>query len=150
MTNALLFWRWTLLAALVGAVAPTMAQIYTWTDADGKKHFGDSAMRPKDRAAPEVKVSPPNVANRFQATPNPAPPTPPPEEPMPSPAASAPLPESRRPLSGVDRSQNACWAQWEAYYSGADCFAACGQSNGLGGRNNAGCGHCTDAPRPNC
>ncbi|MFN3495570.1 MAG: DUF4124 domain-containing protein [Hydrogenophaga sp.] len=149
MTNTFMPWRRALLAALLGASAPAMAQIYTWTDADGKKHFSDGAMRPKDRATPEVNVPPPNVVDRFQAPPNA--PAPPPPEPVSPPTAGAAPPAAGRPLSGVDRSQNACRAQWDAYYDGADCFAACGQNlGGSGARNNAACGHCTDAPRPNC
>jgi hypothetical protein len=142
---------WICLAVLANAAA---AQVYTWTDAQGKKHFSDDAMRPKDQATPEARLSPGNVADRFQPRGSPS-------DNQAKPAAEgtqggippAPIMPTAppRPLSGVDRSQNDCRTKWNAYYDGADCYAACGQTlGGFGTRNNAACGHCTDAPRPNC
>lgn len=146
--------RWALRLTLVLGLVPASAQVYTWTDADGKRHFSDSATRPKDQATPQVKVPPPNVANRFEprSTARDLPAENHGEEGQ---ALTPPAPvipsNPSRSLSGVQRSQNSCRAQWDAYYDGADCFAGCGKTLGFfGTRNNAGCGHCTDAPRPNC
>lgn len=143
-----------LLAGLYALSGASLAQVYTWTDADGKKHFGDAAVRPKNNVSPEVKVPPPNIANRFEAQKAPEgqsettiPAEVPPETP---PAAPQPTKPSRRPPS-TQRSQDSCKAKWDAFESASACYAECGKSLAPdGARNNAECGHCTDVPMPRC
>ncbi len=146
---------------LVGLTGSAVAQVYTWTDADGKKHFGDAATRPRDKTSPEIKVPPANVADRFAprtASPPVAAPDPKSEAPPPSPPV-APAPARPAPkISSVERDQDTCRAQWEAYDAGAACYAECGKNIACPnpgffltcGRNNAECGHCSDAPMPRC
>ena len=149
---------WLCLAALAGSA---MAQVYTWTDANGKKHFGDAATRPSDKTSPEIKVPPANVADRFEPRPAPPPigqPEPKIEDPMlasPAPPAPArPVPK----VSSVERDQDTCRAKWDAYDASAACYAECGKNIACRnpdafrscGRNNAACGHCSDAPMPRC
>lgn len=156
--------RLMLWACLAGIGGTAIGQVYMWTDAQGKKHFGDAATRPWDKPSPELKVPPANVADRFVAPqtsdPDPLPPGTD-EEASSSPDGSAVAPtlphgpgSSARKLSGVDRSQDACRAQWAAYDAGVACYAECGKT-ACGGfmscaQNNAECGHCQDAPRPRC
>lgn len=144
-------WLWVSLFAISGA---SLAQIYTWTDADGKKHFGDAAVRPKNSASPEIKVPPPNVVDRFEArkAPEGQSGTASSSETLPltPPAASQPTEQARRP-SGTQRGQDSCKAKWDAFDSASACYAECGKSLAPdGGRNNAACGHCTDVPMPRC
>ncbi|EWS63683.1 DUF4124 domain-containing protein [Hydrogenophaga aromaticivorans] len=143
--------RLALWVCLAGTGGAAMAQVYTWTDANGKKHFGDAATRPRDKTSPEVKVPPANLANRFEArqTPNPTPAAPESQsgQTMPGPTAQK--------ISGVQRNQDACRAQWKAYDEGVACYAKCGKTVCRGflfdcRRNNAECGHCRDAPMPRC
>lgn len=154
MNVCALLGRLSLWICLAGTFGATMAQVYTWTDADGKKHFGDAAMRPKDKATPEVKVPPPNVADRFEARQTPerqVEATSPPEA-LSSPPPAAPMPtEEARPRSGTERGQDACKAKWEAFDAATACYDVCGKNLAQGGgRNNAACGHCTDVPMPRC
>ena len=60
--------RLALWVCLAGTGGAAMAQVYTWTDANGKKHFGDAATRPRDKTSPEVKVPPANKLLRFSFT----------------------------------------------------------------------------------
>lgn len=58
----------SLLALLAGIAGAANAQIYTWTDAQGRVHFGDSP--PKDQTAERVVVKPntystPSMAGRH-------------------------------------------------------------------------------------
>jgi hypothetical protein len=148
--------RLALWVCLAGTGGAAMAQVYTWTDADGKKHFGDAATKPRDRTSPEVKVPPANVADRFEArqTPEPIPAGPESQSAAAPPAQSTPGPAARK-ISGVQRNQDACLTQWKAYDASAACYAECGRTICRGilfdcKRNNAACGHCQDVPRPNC
>jgi len=164
MNVCALLGRLALWICLAGTFGAASAQIYTWTDADGKKHFGDAAMRPKDKAISEVKIPPANVSERFEARKEselPHVPEPQSEAVPPAPTvpygASTPLPMPRK-ISSVERDQDTCRAQWEAYDAGAACYAECGKNIACPspgffltcGRNNAECGHCSDAPMPRC
>lgn len=142
---------WLCLAALAGSA---MAQVYTWTDANGKKHVGDAATRPRDKSSPEIKVPPAIVADRFEPRTASPPVTAPEPKDEVAPPVQLTLPspniEARKP-SNVDMSKESCRAKWDAYDSGVSCFSACGKPmTGFRGRNNADCGHCQDAPMPRC
>lgn len=142
---------WACLASLAGSAT---AQVYTWTDSNGKKHFGDAATRPRDKISPEIKMPPANVADRFEVrnSPEPTSTQAPPVDSAPAPATAP----STRPLnasrpSSVDRSRNSCKAKWVAFESAVSCYDACAKPMApFRGRNNAECGHCQDLPMPNC
>ena len=147
---------WVWMGALLCVAQISLAQVYTWTDEKGRKHFGDEVSTPENRRESPVKVPPPNIAERFTPAQKPdsasqttagetgsnAPPT--------IPAQGA------RPPSGmgVKESQARCESQKQAYDSSAACFAACGKTVCTRGqgcrRNNAACGHCQDMLPPNC
>jgi hypothetical protein len=148
-------WAWVWVVALLCFAQISQAQVYTWTDENGKRHFGDEVSTPENRRESPVKVPPPNIAERFTPT-------------LKSDSASqtsgevgsnAPpaIPaQGQRSQSGAGakQSQNMCEAQKQAYASSAACFAACGRTICTRGqgcrRNNSECGHCQAMSPPNC
>ncbi len=153
-------WRMLLWCVLVCVHVMSIAQVYTWTDKDGRKHFGDPATTPEDKRDLPVHVPPPNVADRF--IPNPvnngadvggdatqgSPPV-----------SIAPSGAPKKPAFN-DRS--GCQAARQAYDASLACYAECGKTSCRGGlaqggrgssscgRNNAACGHCQELPMPRC
>lgn len=142
-------WIFSLAAALAFGGSSAFAQVYSWKDSSGKVHFGD---RPPVAADPKtvkkVTVSSPNLTESFKDAPPAASDAPgkrKPEGEMAAPATPQPLP--KRGLAA--QSQDSCAAKVAAFQASYACFEACGKPI-RGARNNAGCGHCTDEPMPNC
>lgn len=125
--------------------AASQAEIYQWVDAQGRTHFDDNRPDAGREKVEEVKVRKPNLMNRFVAPP-------PAAKPAPKPVVNKTPPESASPPKepvGVAASQATCAEKKQAYEASQACYAACGKPV-WGGRNNAGCGHCTDLPDPHC
>lgn len=144
--------------ALVLGGSVAHAEVYRWKDSNGQVHFGDRP-DPISQGAKKVVVPRPNLAKSLEVAPKPAsagttkaksdgdtgPSTILPE------AAERPKPEPTPKLGIAAQRKDSCQAKWAAYEASAACFGACGKSNGGGRtRNNAGCEHCAEAPRPNC
>lgn len=146
--------RWvcfSLAAALAfGSGSSALAdEVYRWKDSSGKVHFGD---RPPAAADPKtvkkVTVPSPNLTESFKDAPpatSDAPGKRKPEGEMAAPAT--PQPQPKRGMAA--QSQDSCAAKVAAFQASYACFEACGKPI-KGARNNAGCGHCTDQPMPNC
>lgn len=147
--------RWfhlVLAIALVMGGSLAHAEVYRWKDSNGQVHFGDRP-DPTLQGAKKVVVPSTNLAKSLEVVPKPtsagttragADAT--------TGTSTTPPPVAERPKLGIAaQRKDSCQAKWAAYEASAACFGACGSSNGMGRtRNNAGCEHCGEAPRPNC
>lgn len=154
--------RWVCFSFVVAMVFGTggaLAEVYRWKDSSGKVHFGDRPDSTDPKVVKEVVVPRPNLAEGFKG----APPTttdgptkavsreetPAPSDPLATAEAPKPKPVPKRGLAA--QSKDSCQAKVAAYVASRECFGACGSTNGrFGTRNNAGCEHCVEQPRPNC
>ena len=154
--------RTLLCCVLVCTHVMSIAQVYTWTDKDGRKHFGDPATTPEDKRDLPVHVPSPNVADRFvpntannangadmggDATQG-------------SPSVS--IAPSGVPKKPAFNDRSGCQAARQAYDASVACYAECGVTSCRGGllqggrgssscgRNNAACGQCKELPMPRC
>lgn len=123
-------------------------EIYKWTDANGKVHFGDRA--PGAATTPAQVVDPRvNVVESRMSRGAPPPVDVPAQRPAPRPAPHPAPQESRRdpePESG----SSACQAQWRAYDESRRCYEGCAirRHDGLGW-NTSNC-QCVNVAVPNC
>ena len=149
--------NWVLAGLLLASHGGASAQVYTWTDAQGRKHFSDEASIPGNSREKRVEVPPPNLANRFVPTPLSAATTLPPEDtptkPDATPAAATTPDTNNKNAKKKAFTREECGALKQAYDASAACFAACSkpvQAYGQRGRNNANCGHCQQLTMPRC
>ena len=56
-------WAWVWVVALLCFAQISQAQVYTWTDENGKRHFGDEVSTPENRRESPVKVLPRTLQN---------------------------------------------------------------------------------------
>jgi hypothetical protein len=157
--------RWAWVGLLLCGHLCAIAQIYTWTDKSGRKHFGDDVSTPENQRSTPVKIPSPNTAKRFEpnaplATSSGS--DAPADGPTPFTTSATDPKAKTKDLSGVAARQEACKAEKQAYQASAACYAECGISfcsgglvqGGSGpsscGRNNVNCGHCKDLPMPRC
>lgn len=153
MNNVFRRWRWAWAVLLLGSLL-AIAQVYTWTDEQGRTHFGDEVTTPANQRETPVHIPAANVAEPFKPDTPPSVPSVPdaPAEvaaPVPSMVTDPQTGLPQRP--GVAAEQEACQAQNEAYQASRACFAECSTLNKPGsGRNNAQCGHCTPLTKPRC
>ncbi len=137
-----------LAVALLGVQLLAGAQIYTWTDEQGRKHFADEGGTPPQQRTTPVTVSPPNVIERF---------TPPAGQQSGAdeaqqagqPPVILPAPARAQRAPGLASKAEACKAEKAAYEASLACFAECGR-RGVYGTDNSACGHCQQLPIPNC
>lgn len=134
-----------LLALLFSIVATAHAgEIYKWTDANGKVHFGDRAMQAGTSTAevvnPQVNVvesrmtqgAPPAAVVQSQGLGRP-------------PALRG---ERARGVAGSPVSD--CEAHWRAYEASTACFQKCAiRRQDGGGLNTASC-QCVSVAKPDC
>ena len=146
--------RWAWVGLLLCGHLFAIAQVYTWTDEKGRKHFGDEVTTPGNQRGKTVNIPPPNVAERFKpdatlATPSAS--DAPAEAAAPVPTAGSDPKAGSPKRPGVAAGQEACKAQNEAYQASRACYSECSTLN-VGGRghNNAQCGHCTPLTKPRC
>ncbi len=151
--------HWVLSALLLGGHGMTGAQVYTWTDEKGRKHFTDEASAPENGRSKRVEVAPPNLANRFVPSASTVTTALPAEG-----TATIPVPTAAVVPNTGYQNKNAkknnvtreeCAAQKQAYDASSSCFASCStpataNSFGQKGRNNANCGHCQQVTMPRC
>jgi Domain of unknown function (DUF4124) len=145
----------------LGVVAPgsVLAEVYRWTDSNGRVHFGDRPHSTDPKAVKEVAVPRPNLVEGFKGPPAATPSGPTDADAIgdnrtpaaPTPAAPAPKVNAPPKRGFAEQSKASCQAKVTAYRASKTCFDECGRQNGnMSGRNNAGCEHCVDLPMPNC
>lgn len=157
--------RWAWVGLLLCGHLFAIAQVYTWTDDKGRKHFGDEVSTPQNQRGTPVKIPQSNAAKRFE----PKAPlaassgTDAPADGSASVPTSATDPKAKtKELTSVAAKQEVCKAERQAYKASVACYAECGISfcsgglvqggSGPGscGRNNVNCSHCNDLPMPRC
>lgn len=138
----------THLAALALAFAATAAaaDIYQWTDEQGRVHYGDQPAPGAPAAArPELRAAEPSEADRQEAIER--------EERLrarlqrpadESGPAEAPPRQATRPAEP----DNSCAAQWARYHASQECFAPYRNVNGS--VRVEAYRFCTDIPEPQC
>ncbi len=134
-----------LLALLLSMAATAQAgEIYKWTDANGKVHFGDRATQAGPAAA-EVVNPQVNVVESSMSRGAP----PPGEAAAQSPGRPPALQKQRRDPE-PETGSSSCQAQWRAYDESKRCYEGCSirRHDGLGW-NTSNC-QCTSVPVPNC
>lgn len=150
---------WVLVALLLGGSGVAGAQVYTWTDEQGRKHFTDEAATPGNGRTKRVEVTPPNLANRFVPSSSTTTTTLPAEGSPTKPDVTVAVAPNTGFQSKNARKKNftreECASLKQAYDASSECFAACStpaNANGYGqkGRNNANCGHCQQMIMPRC
>lgn len=154
--------RWVCFSFVVAMAFGTggaLAEVYRWKDSSGKVHFGDRPDSTDPKVVKEVVVPRPNLAEGFKGAPPTTADGPPkavsrdeiavPADPLATADAPKPKPAPKRGLAA--QSKDSCQAKVAAFVASRECFGACGSTNGrFGTRNNAGCEHCVEQPRPNC
>lgn len=119
------------------------AEVYSWVDKEGKKHFGQEV--PKEYAN-QSKVLEVKEVNSMDATKVSA---------APPPRRTSQQQTARQfPTQQDDSNQNLskCEQQKLAYERSVKCYASCRNSYARteGVNNVSACGHCADAKKPNC
>jgi hypothetical protein len=137
-TNRL--WRGLLVVVLTASATLAQAELYTWVDKNGEKHYGDTVPPEHAKHAQPVETkqtnsmqSPPSV-NYYDP---------------PRPSGSTVQPDDTQTADET----NSCEAQQQAYDASMACFNECRKHTKIRGKkinNVSECGHCTDAPKPNC
>lgn len=118
------------------------AEVYSWVDKEGKKHFGQEV--PKEYAN-QSKVLEVKEVNAMDAT-KVSPTTPQRKTYTQQPAR--PLPTQQQDLN---QNLNQCEQQKLAYENSVKCYARCRNSDArAAGVNNVAACHCVDAKKPNC
>lgn len=120
------------------------AEIYTWVDKDGKKHFGQEIPKEYANQGKALEVKPINSMDETKVTktssPKPAKPT------YQQPRRFVPEEDSS------NRNLSRCEQQKLAYEKSVKCYSDCrnldAQYHGV--NNVSSCGHCVDAKKPNC
>lgn len=133
------FWRGLLLITLAMCTTLAQAELYTWVDKQGKKHYGDKIPPEyaKQASAVEQKKinsmpAPPSV-NFYQ----------------PPPARNQVSDQS----TGNNNNQgNSCEQQKRAFEESQACFNDCRvhRDRAHNVNNVSACGHCTDVKKPSC
>jgi len=133
------FWRGLLLVALAVCTTIAQAELYTWVDKNGKKHYGDKIPPEYAKQATAVEQkkinsmpTPPSV-NFYQ---------PPARNQDSAPAAT----DNTAPRG------NSCEDQKRAFEESQACFNDCRlhrvRTHNV--NNVSACGHCADVKKPNC
>lgn len=138
-----IFTRSCLCLVLSLFVSFASAEVYTWVDENGKKHYGDSVPAKYQTQSKTVDT---NDINTIQSVD--------PQhyaEPDYGAAqndgsdARSKLIKSNEPAS---RQNDSCEQQLEAFKRSQACYGQCGLVGG--GINKARCSHCVDLKKPNC
>lgn len=120
------------------------AEIYSWVDERGKKHYGDRVPEKYRDQGNNVSVSPTNTFDGPAATPAPTAvyaPSPWDSRPKPKPASKT---ASRQPTATA----GSCKEQMLEYRRSQVCFARCQMQNGR--INAAKCSGCKNMTKPRC
>lgn len=131
-------WRSLLIIALATLTTLAQAELYTWVDKNGKKHYGDKVPPEYAKQATTVEQKKPNTM--------PAPPSV--EFYQPPPARNQ---VNDQPAS-TGNQDNSCEQQKRAYEESLACYNDCRlhriRTHNV--NNVSACGHCTDVKKPNC
>lgn len=127
------------------------AEIYRWTDENGKVHFGDRVPEQYRTNTENLEVKAHNVLEsdmkrgyvpREQVTQH-----------EPGAVASQPPRRSEKapPQTTLRSSIDECQNQWQSYYQSKACFDSCAIYIRAGtARNVSNCGHCQAVSLPTC
>lgn len=119
------------------------AEIYSWVDKDGKKHFGQEVPKEYAKKSTVLDVKAVNSMDETKTRPN-------------YQSASSPVPQ---PLPRANTQDNGdenlsrCEQQKRAYEESVACYARCRlpkDSYGPRVNNVSGCTQCVDVKKPNC
>lgn len=117
----------------------SVAEVFTWVDKDGKKHFGDQIPPEYRKQAKEIA---PQSTNRMESTSSAK---------APSAAAHSQAQLPPKELvheNNVEPEALDCTQQWQRFKRAELCFSDCTL---VGGGVNAGkCSHCEDVKKPSC
>lgn len=137
------FLRVTLTVWLACLSVLAQAELYTWVDKNGKKHYGDTVPPEHTNKAQTVEAkkintmpAPPSV--NYYETPQ---------------HSDANAPSDAQENPAVDAEANSCEAQQQAYENSVACYNECRKHTKTHGKkinNISDCGECADAPKPHC
>lgn len=139
--------RLVLLFSLL-TLACANAEIYSWVDKDGKKHFGQEVPKEYAKQSTVVETKP---INSMDATKVPA-------KPKETNKTAFQLEQERRFVPPeIDttpaRKLSSCEQQKQAYEQAEKCFSNCRQTSWSANgqiKNDVSSCHCADAKRPDC
>lgn len=119
------------------------AEIYSWVDKDGKKHFGQEVPKEYAKKSTVLDVKSVNVMDetKVQSTPRN------------SNRPSFPQPQAAAAENDTYENLSSCEQKKRAYEESVACYAECRlPKEASGGRVNnvSACRHCVDAKKPNC
>lgn len=123
------------------------AEVYTWIDEDGEKHFGDSVPTGQTGSASKLELEEVNVISGNDGsrgrdrvgTHN---------EPGNKSAVAGKTKDERPTKQGQTSENESCKAAVAEYEKSVECFNKCRNVNGS--INRAKCPDCVDVPRPGC
>lgn len=111
------------------------AEVYTWTDKNGKKHFGDKVPAEYEAQSKPVESKPINTLPRSNVYVS---------EPPQGQPNTVVIPSTR----ANEKAEKTCAQQWADFSGAQNCFSQCTMKGG--GINAAKCSHCQNLPRPRC
>ena len=119
------------------------AEIYSWVDKDGKKHFGQEVPKEYAKKSTVIDVKSVNVMDETKVQPTPR-------------TNNKPTYQHPQPTATQDddyENLSSCEQKKRAYEESVACYAECRlPKEESGGRVNnvSACRHCVDAKKPNC
>lgn len=138
---------WLLLLMALPLLAA--AEIHSWVDENGRKHFGDRVPESyQDKSSP-VTVSP-NKAVRFERPDMPKPNYSPQNEWQPDPGNIYQPPHRAQANKEPQEATGTCAEQRAAFKKSAECFSRCQTKHHNGARDNSLCGHCQAVKSASC
>jgi hypothetical protein len=129
---------------LIVGLATAHAEIYSWVDKDGKKHFGEQVPKEYLNKSTEITVKPVNAMEAAKASSN-------------SNETKQATEEQKKPSSPTEdtptENLSSCEQQKRAYEQSVQCYSRC--RNRDGGEENrvnniSACGTCVDVKKPDC
>lgn len=135
------FLKWLLMALFLN-VSLSFAEVYTWVDKDGKKHFGQEVPKEYANKGKVVDLKTMNVMEKTNANPTSFP-TP----------TNYQEPQAQSEPEAPAEKLSACELKKREYEKSVACYASCRfpkDNRGSRVNNVAGCGHCVDVKKPDC
>lgn len=117
-------------------VLPVHAEVYTWVDKEGKKHYGDKVPAEYLSKSSEVSTKTVNTLPKMTAPI------------INTPSAQSPTAAFVGNESPENETKSSCAQLWSDFEASQRCFSKCVMKGG--GINVAKCDNCKDLPRPNC
>lgn len=129
---------------LVFGLATAHAEIYSWVDRDGKKHFGEKVPKEYLSKSTELDVKPINAMDATKI----------PQKPKETEKA---IGDQEKRIAQLEEKPteilNACEQQKRAYEQSVQCYSRCRNREGSEENrvnNISACGSCVDAKKPDC